>query len=239
MRVLSLASGSSGNAYLVLTDTAKVLIDAGVGVMALRRALQTNGLNATELDAVFITHEHYDHVRGLCRLIRGCSPPVYGTEATLRRLELPWNQAEPVLPEQTVTVGDLKVTPFAVPHDGVAPVGYFLEDDSCRAMLATDLGYVPEQLLPLMSTADLLVLEANHDLHWLNRGPYPRFLKERVASDHGHLSNDQTWRCLLRLPNLLTATGSAVFAHESGPARAGRHRYQGCRTRPPQPQLVQ
>lgn len=196
VRVVSLASGSSGNAFLVEAGDTVLLIDAGLSMQRLSLALRQFGIDLREVQAVLLTHEHSDHTRGLEMLSWRCGLPVVGNEATLAALG-PDPQRSRVLPTGgSLEIGSVRVYSFALPHDGCEPVGYCLEHNGVRVCLATDLGYVPEELKEHVRASDLVILEANHDLDSLIRGPYPRYLKQRIASQLGHLSNDQAADCL-------------------------------------------
>ncbi len=197
MRVKALASGSSGNAFLVQAGSTTVLLDAGVGLTALARALAAEGTAMADLDCLLLTHEHGDHFSAVASLIRRHRLPVLGSAGTLACLGGNAGERTTLRPGSRTRVGDLAVTAFAVPHDGSEPVGYLLEHGEVRVCLATDLGHVPAELLSIWRGCDLLILEANHDLERLRNGPYPRALKERVASPLGHLSNAQAGDCLV------------------------------------------
>ena len=196
IRVVSLASGSSGNAYLVEAGGTVLLIDAGLSMRRLTNCLRQLGVELSEVRAVLLTHEHYDHVRGLEMLSWRCGLPVVGNEATLEAAG-PDPRRALVLPTGgSLQLGAVRVQSFGLPHDGCEPVGYSLEAEGMRICLATDLGHVPETLKEYVRASDLVILEANHDLESLYRGRYPRFLKQRIASQIGHLSNDQAASCL-------------------------------------------
>ena len=197
MRVTALASGSSGNAYLIQAGTTAVLVDAGITLVQLGAALASAGLTIPRLTCLLLTHEHSDHLSSAAALSRRHGLPVLATPGTLAYL--PGCQGERIALAEgaRLSMGELAVTPFAVPHDGAEPVGYLLEHEGVRVCLATDLGHVPRDLLPVLRTCDLLVLEANHDWQRLWQGPYPLSLKQRVAAPTGHLSNEQAAACLI------------------------------------------
>ena len=189
-----LASGSSGNAALVSTDSTRILVDAGLSMRELRKRLAAIGEDLGAIDAILITHEHSDHVSGLPVLgrNRGVRAVIY-----LSRLTEPaiaWGEQPPPRLERfqagsEFTIGDIDVQSFSIPHDAVDPVGFSFEAEGVRIGIATDLGYVPESVKFHLRRMDLLLLEANHDLDMLKVGPYPWSVKQRVMSRVGHLSN--------------------------------------------------
>jgi phosphoribosyl 1,2-cyclic phosphodiesterase len=195
-----LASGSSGNCSLLATDKTRLLIDAGLSVRELTRRLSLIDEQPEKLTAVIVTHEHSDHVCGLARLARKFDIPIYTTWLTAPSLE--WNEYEPKLElfqaGANFRIGDIGVQSFTVPHDATDPVGFCFSAESVKIGVATDLGYVTDSLRYHLRGADLLLLEANHDLEMLKVGPYPWAVKQRVMSRMGHLSNDGVCDFLLR-----------------------------------------
>ena len=201
MRVSVLASGSKGNAIFVELDGTRLLIDAGIGVRRVAREMGELSVTPESLDAVFITHEHSDHVKGLAALLKRTAAPVYARPGTIRALAsdgdaLPQDRLFAI--HDAVEVGTLRVSAFTVPHDAVDPVGYEITG-SRKCTVATDLGYVTDRVRTALEGADVLVMEANHDLQMLRKGPYPWPLKQRILSNRGHLANDETGRALARL----------------------------------------
>jgi phosphoribosyl 1,2-cyclic phosphodiesterase len=188
-----LASGSKGNATFVSTACTRILIDAGLSAREIARRLQMTR-RAAQPQALLISHEHIDHVRGLDVLSRHLDLPVYLTEGTLSRMPASAGRparAEVVRAGQPFVVGDLCITAFSVPHDAAEPVGFVVEHDGCRLGICTDLGTSTESVIQHLQGCQALVLEANHDLDLLLHGPYPGFLKKRIAGRYGHLSNRQ------------------------------------------------
>lgn len=194
MRVAVLGSGSRGNAVVVDGGGRRILLDAGFSCREIEKRLATLGLSAESLDAVVVTHEHRDHVRGADRLARRWGLPIYGTGGTLdharglsdeaRRLARPLASGVPV------EIAGFVVEPFAIPHDAAEPVGLVVTaPDGCRLGLAGDLGSRSRLAWARLAELDVLLLETNHDLDMLRSGPYPWVLKQRIASRHGHLSN--------------------------------------------------
>ncbi|MBK6612930.1 MBL fold metallo-hydrolase [Ottowia sp.] len=219
LRLRSLASGSAGNATLVEatdgTQRTRVLIDCGLGWRQLAASLAGAGLSVDELDAIFITHEHGDHV--------GCAPlvaarhgvPLWASAGTRQALR----QAGCELPialtadGETVAIGALQIRPFTVPHDAREPLQLTCTDGDRTLGVLTDLGHVTPHVLGRLAGCHALMLESNHDPDMLARSRYPDFLKRRVGGPHGHLSNAQAARALRALRH--DRLGTVVAAHLS------------------------
>lgn len=191
LRTCVLGSGSSGNATFVATDRARVLFDAGLSCRQIQRRLEAIGEDAAALDAIVVSHEHSDHIRGLEVLARKTTTPVYMTELTAGTVS--WNKAAPEIvyleAGRGFTIGDLEIETFTVSHDAIDPVGFCVQCDDHKLSIATDLGYMTDSVRYHLTGTDLLVLESNHDLEMLKSGPYPWEVKQRVMSRDGHLSN--------------------------------------------------
>jgi phosphoribosyl 1,2-cyclic phosphodiesterase len=197
LRVCSLGSGSGGNGLVVEacegTTSTRILIDNGFNLRQLERRLQRAGLTLDALDAVFVTHEHSDHVGGIAALWRRRRIDVYCTDGTARAAgfvgqQVAWHRVQA---GDTVALGVLAVTAFAVPHDAGEPVQYVFTDGARRAGLLTDAGEASAEIVAALSNLHGLVLECNHDAQMLADGRYPPFLKQRIAGPVGHLSNEQ------------------------------------------------
>lgn len=192
--VHALASGSSGNATLVRAGGHAVLIDAGIGLRRLALGLEQQGLTPGDLSGVVVTHEHGDHIQCAHALAKRHGVPLIASEATLRaffsrRTEAP----HIVLPVgDRWTLGDLAFETFPVPHDAVDPVGVnvYHAPSGQKVSHVTDVGHVTDAIRQAIRGANLLVLEANHDVHRLRGGDTPGHLKARLLSDRGHLSNE-------------------------------------------------
>lgn len=216
MKVAVLASGSSGNAIWVSSGSTAVLIDAGVSGRRISRVAEGLGLDTARLSAVLVTHEHSDHVSGLGPVTRKFDVPACATAGTHAAIDRRLGKC----PGRTIVeagidleIGDLLVSPFAVSHDCAEPVGYSLSDGRTVVAVATDLGVVSHPVRHRIGRADCVVLEFNHDERMLLDGGYPWFLKQRIMSNEGHLSNEAAARELVSLADCPMST--LVLAHLS------------------------
>ena len=197
--VKALASGSSGNALLVRAGDAALLIDAGLPGRRLATLLRAHGVQPGHLAAILPSHEHSDHISGIVALARLYRAPIIANAATLAAIRAPLSVTTQVLPTgATHRAGALTITTFPTPHDARESVGFALEYEGWRMCMATDVGYDAPELEPHIAAADLVVLEANHDVETLHAGTYPWPLKRRILGNGGHLSNDQCGRLLDR-----------------------------------------
>lgn len=206
---LSLASGSSGNCCYLGTSSGGILIDAGIRVDNVEETLMDNGLNIRHVRGLLLTHDHTDHVKYAYSLLRNnrhiklfCTPRVLN--GLLRRHSISKRIKEyhvPVFKEIPFSVGDFRITAFDVPHDASDSMGFSVEFDGRRFVLATDLGSVTDRARFYMSQANYLVIEANYDLQMLVRGSYPEYLKARIRTANGHLDNVDTAAFLREIVN--------------------------------------
>ena len=189
VRLLPVSSGSTGNCMLVELEGRRILIDLGVTAKKLSSALSANELSWQDIDAVLVTHTHTDHVKGLDACMKKVSAPLFMSGTSKDTLickqanVIPYYRATEIIP-------GVKVTAFRTSHDCLGSVGFRVEVGNTVLGYATDLGVVTEDIMELLSGADVIVIEANHDEEMLRYGRYPVFLKRRILSDHGHLSND-------------------------------------------------
>lgn len=239
LELCTLASGSSGNSLLVTDGRTHMLVDAGISCRRICTGLKELGVEPTELAGVLITHEHSDHISGLTTLTKQLKLPVYASPGTGRqlcyRIAFLEELLRPVAPGEGFSVGGLAIESFPTSHDAAESVGYALSAGGRKAAVVTDLGYVTGAVLRGIRGADLLVAEANHDVEWVQSGPYPYHLKARILGDRGHLSNEAG----AELAALAAESGTraVVLAHLSRenntPARAWetaarRLRSMGC-----------
>lgn len=191
MRYCSLGSGSRGNATLVECGRTRVLVDCGFSLRTTEQRLAAIGVSPKQLDAVLVTHEHSDHVQGVERLARRHGIPVYMTAGTHHAMALPELPFERVQLGKRFVIGDLEVTPVAVPHDAREPCQYIFDSGLHRLGILTDTGTITPWIVEQYSGLDALFLEANYDPIMLANGPYPPRLRARVGGSLGHLSNQQ------------------------------------------------
>lgn len=198
--VTILASGSAGNAVLLESDGDRVLVDAGLSADAIERALAAGGVRPETLCAILLTHEHDDHARGAGPLGRAAGIPVLANAPTLEAAAktLAGAAVRAFETGPPFEIGRFVVTAFPVPHDAAEPVGFTIASGGRRITVATDLGCADETLDGQLAEADLVVLESNYDLGLLHISGYPWFLKNRILSGRGHLSNDDAARALAR-----------------------------------------
>jgi len=215
LRVCLLASGSKGNAVYVESRDTRLLIDAGLSARELKSRLALIGADGEKLDGLLVTHEHGDHCRGLGPMARSCRLPVFVHADTRRALPGPGRLDDLREFDDTTAFAwrDLKIEPFPLTHDAVAPVGYTIESAEGKIGIATDLGIATRLVAERLKGCRVLILEANHDEEMLRDGPYPWPLKQRIRSNHGHLSNTASAQLL---QGLLWEGLEAVFlAHLS------------------------
>lgn len=192
----SLASGSSGNCYYIGTPSYGVLIDAGIGVRQMKKILKERGVGFEKILAVLVTHDHADHIKSVGNLGETLHVPIYTTElvhAGIRKsryVEETLKESRRVVEKEApFWIRDFKITAFEVPHDSSDNVGYLIEYGDRRFVIVTDVGHVTDTIRSYVGHANHLVIEANYDEEMLKSGAYPAFLKERVSSLSGHLSN--------------------------------------------------
>jgi phosphoribosyl 1,2-cyclic phosphodiesterase len=212
--IFSLASGSSGNALLIKGCSTTVLIDCGLSTAQLRSRLDQCGSSIGEIDIVFLTHEHTDHVRGVGEM-RSQATEIVTSRGTANAIRLDGICVREVAAWQPVDFPGGKLTPIPVSHDAAEPLAVHLEIDGLMLTVATDLGKVTPEVAEALRNSDLAVLEANHDLEMLRNGPYPQYLKQRVLSRKGHISNDECAKALATASSSSDRLRSVWLAHLS------------------------
>lgn len=203
MQIHILASGSTGNAAFIEMGGHKILIDAGISTRRIEKGLAGVGFDPSQLDAIFITHEHTDHIQGLDVLVRRYKVPVYTRPATWEKIPCRDKLSRECCRElgSSLDLGTMKIVPFAISHDAADPVGFCLLHSRSKTVLATDLGKVTPTVESALAYANHLILESNHDPLMLKEGPYPSYLKKRISGPQGHLSNQEAGILLARIPH--------------------------------------
>lgn len=219
MKIVVLASGSNGNSTYVETSSNKILIDDGISFkMLLTRAKEMN-IDISNIDSVFLTHEHIDHISGLRMLAKNVKPICYLTQGTFDGMNKETKDVIVNIKHQFVKHGDViylgcaKITILQTHHDGKEPVGFVIEEGTKKLVYITDTGYVDQAYYPLISNANMYVMESNYDVELLWSSNRPFELKKRIDGDHGHMSNEAS---AVLLSNIIGAnTKEVVLAHIS------------------------
>lgn len=200
----SLYSGSSGNSLFVQTDNTKILVDAGESAKKIETALNSIDVNINDIDAVIVTHEHSDHIKGLTTISKKFDIPIYANKET-------WD-AMPQVGEKTKNqnlfninekfeIGDLKIIPFSIPHDAANPCGFNIFYNNQKISIATDIGHIDKKIIKNLEESSFILLESNYDPNILSYSKYPYSLKQRIAGPNGHLSNEAAGKTVSYLLN--------------------------------------
>jgi len=197
LKFFSLSSGSSGNCFYLGTPTYGILIDSGIGIRMLQKVLRERGIAIQSIMAVFITHDHADHIRSVGNLSEQFNIPVYATSEVHEGICCNYSVTRKISPvnkryitkDETLFFRDFSITPFEIPHDGHDNVGYHIEYDGKVFCFITDIGHITPSVCKYVSSANYLVLESNYDEKMLMNGPYTYDLKMRIKGPYGHLSN--------------------------------------------------
>lgn len=192
-----IVSGSSGNSTYVGTDDTHILIDAGVSGIRIEKGLKSSAnITGNEIDGIFVTHEHTDHICGVGVLSRRFDIPIYATTKTWEEMDrtnaigdIKKHNRKTIYPDENIILNDMVLNPFSIPHDAVDPVGYTVEARDVKISVTTDLGHINDNIINHIMDSDILLIESNHDIEMLKNGPYPYYLKQRILSQDGHLSN--------------------------------------------------
>ncbi|MBQ9972499.1 MAG: MBL fold metallo-hydrolase [Firmicutes bacterium] len=210
----SLSSGSSGNCYIVTTENTALLVDAGISGKKIFEGLSALGIPDEKLMGLLVTHEHIDHVKSV-RILTKKKPfiNVYGSESTLLEVEecVPMEKKRIAFPKKEIMIGDIKVKPFSLSHDASDPLGYSFTSGGKTIAIVTDTGVITEEIHSEIRKADILVIEANHDVHTLQFCRYPYPVKRRIMGDFGHLSNNTAAEEIARI--CLEARGDGEIPH--------------------------
>ncbi len=190
----TIASGSSGNSLYIGTQHTRILMDAGVSGKRIVEGLESAGVSGSQIDALFITHEHTDHIKGAGVFSRRFDVPIYATMETWEAMEDSLGKITPgnrryVYEGEPCVINDMCIKPFSIPHDAANPVGYSVTAANKKVTVATDIGHVTDTLRENITDSNILLLEANHDEELVKTGSYPWRLKQRILGENGHLSN--------------------------------------------------
>lgn len=213
-----LASGSTGNATIVNNGEQMFMVDAGLSVKKLEELMLERGVGGHQVEGLFVTHEHSDHIKGLGAFARKHNLTVYANEATWGAMERHVGKIAPekrvvIQTGEALTFGSMEIQSYPISHDAVEPVGYTFTYNGEKLALATDLGYMSDKVKKHLIDSDVLVLESNHDTEMLRMGRYPWNIKRRILSDVGHLSNVAAGEALCEL--LTDRTKRVYLAHLS------------------------
>lgn len=218
MELCPLFSGSSGNASLLRANNTSVLIDAGMTASAITEELSKIHVHPRQIDAILVTHEHTDHIKGIGVMSRKFDIPVYANADTWQAMEasigkMMSRNIRVFQSNSDFYIRDLGVYPFGIPHDAADPVGYCVEYKGKKISFLTDLGHFTTKLLSIVSGSGIVLVESNHDLEMLKTGPYPAALKRRISSDKGHLSNEAAANAIVMMAQ--TGVRGVLLGHLS------------------------
>ena len=213
MKVKTIASGSKGNCTIVLCDETNIIIDMGISYLTLKKGLEENSLSFDNFSGILVTHCHKDHTKGLASLINKTKLPVYIPEGMYESLKEFVPYAKCIFIDDEFEINDVKIELIHTSHDAPSSVGFIIEHNNKSLVYVTDTGYINRKYLARMVGKDAYIIESNHDEVMLMDGPYPRFLKERVISDKGHLSNRTTAKYLKKI--IGNNTKNVLLAHLS------------------------
>lgn len=209
----SLYSGSSGNSLFVETENTKILVDAGMSCKKIEEALNSIEVDLSSINAILVTHEHSDHIKGISTISRKFDIPVFATKETFEAIpdqteRIAQNNINFFKPSEKFFINDLEILPFSIPHDAANPCGFNITNSEHQISIATDIGHMTKSILNHLEGSKFILLESNYDTEVLRACSYPFKLKSRIASNTGHLSNDmagKTISYLLKNSNLQTA----------------------------------
>lgn len=202
----TLFSGSSGNCTFITDQKTKILIDAGKSGILIEASLKKIGCNIRDIDAILVTHEHIDHIKGIGVLSRKYDIPVYANKKTWEAMssivgEINDTNVKVFKTNEMFEIGDMAIKPFDIPHDAAEPVGFSFYIGTKKITTATDIGHVNDNLFGNLKNSDILLIESNHDIEMVKACRYPYYLKQRILGDRGHLSNEATGKLLCNLAN--------------------------------------
>ena len=206
MDFCSITSGSSGNCIYVGSDQASILIDAGISGKRSEMGLNSIERTTSDVDGIFITHEHSDHIKGLGVLARKHNIPIYATGGTIEAIKrcsslgkIDEGLFREIRADEAFHIEDLEIAPFAISHDAAEPVAYRVNHREQSVGVITDLGVYTDYTVEHLQGLDAVLMEANHDINMLQVGSYPYYLKQRILGNRGHLSNENAGRLLCEI----------------------------------------
>ncbi len=202
-QLYSIASGSSGNCIYVGTEESGILVDVGTSMKKVREGLENIHLSFANIKAIFVTHEHIDHISGLGPVLRKAPIPVYATADTISAIwekgnmkNISPNLFHSICPRQEIVLDHMQIRSFSISHDAADPVCYTVECEGKKIAVATDMGKFDDEIIENLGDSHAVLIEANHDINMLQVGAYPYSLKMRILGDKGHLSNDASARLI-------------------------------------------
>ena len=213
---LSLVSGSSGNSTLLSHKNTTILVDLGMSCKKLEQTITQLNMSMADIDAILVTHEHADHIKGVATVSKKYNLPVYATLKTheaMTDLAIPDKCIKYLTPDIDFEIGNIGIKPFSIPHDAMGPVAYNFFFDEKKLSLATDMGEVTPEVFAHLKGSLAVLLESNHDVNMLKNGSYPYFLKQRILGGLGHLSNETAAKTALELAK--TGTKHIMLGHLS------------------------
>lgn len=215
MRIINLASGSKGNCTLIEHGTTKILVDVGIGVKVLNERLRDAGSSLDGVTAIFVSHNHIDHIKSVVSIANKYNIPVYAPrecyqDEKLKKLE---KRLKNEIELDNINIGEIEIETFEVPHDALKTIAFIFYADGNKVSLVTDLGGLSEVSMRRMEKSNLIMLESNYDEVMLANGPYPQSLKKRIASTMGHLSNKECAKAILEFTK--RGTGYFMLMHLS------------------------
>lgn len=193
MKVAALSSGSDGNCFYLENDSSAILIDAGINAKHTFERLDQLKINPNKIKALFITHEHIDHVRGVDVIARKLNIPIFATNGTIKNGFICSNDSliNKIKNNEIININGMRIEAFSKKHKALDPVSYIISNSNKTTSVITDIGIACNNVNDAISKSNFVFLESNHDIDMLNVGPYPHFLKNWVRGDTGHLSNNQ------------------------------------------------
>lgn len=220
LKFCSLSSGSSGNCYLAGSDNTYILIDAGISARKITSRLNSLNVNPSDISGILITHEHSDHISGIDVLSKNYGIPIFSNSKTSAALTEICKYSDNFIMHSfennvSFNIGDLEIKAFPVHHDAADTVGFSVKNSGSKICTATDTGCVTDDIINEISDADLIILEANHDENILKMGRYPWSLKQRILSNHGHLSNTAAGEAILKIIRKNPKSRQILLAHLS------------------------